>query len=87
MSGSPVVRQQQAHGEGAASPQAEVLALTVPEARRVSGMGRTALYEALARGEIEAVKRGTRTLILTDSLRSYLARLPRFGSVRNGGAP
>ena len=89
MSGSSVVRQSpaQAHAEGVASPQAEVLAVTVPEAQRVSGIGRTAIYEAIAHGDIEAVKRGTRTLILTDSLRSSLARLPRFGSARKGGAP
>lgn len=59
-------------------PQAPILAVTVPDAQRVSGLGRTSIYDAITRGEIEAVKAGTRTLILMDSLRTYLMRLPRF---------
>ncbi len=55
----------------------EPVAYTLANAIAASGIGRTRLYELLAAGTIEARKAGTRTLILGDSLRSYLASLPR----------
>jgi excisionase family DNA binding protein len=54
----------------------EVLALTVADATRMSGLGRSTLYEAIGRGELEARKAGNRTLILAASLRAFLANLP-----------
>lgn len=56
-----------------------VLAVTVNEAIRIAGIGKTLLYEEMAAGRIDAVKAGARTLILMDSLRAYIAGLPRFG--------
>lgn len=52
------------------------LAYSVAEACSVARAGRTALYEALRTGELRAVKRGRRTLILTDDLRRWLESLP-----------
>ena len=54
----------------------EILALTIAEATRVSGLGRTTLYEAIGAGRIEARKAGNRTLIPADSLRRFLDSLP-----------
>jgi excisionase family DNA binding protein len=54
----------------------EVLAHTIADAVKVSGIGRTSLYELIGAGKIEARKAGNRTLIPAESLRAYIAGLP-----------
>jgi len=54
----------------------EPLAAPIPDACRVSGLSRSEIYRRLAAGDIRAVKSGSRTLILMDSLRAHLAGLP-----------
>jgi Helix-turn-helix domain len=54
----------------------EVVAAPIPDACRISGLSRSEMYRRLATGDIRAVKSGSRTLILMDSLRAHLARLP-----------
>ena len=55
----------------------EILAHTIADATKISGLGRTTLYEAIGAGKIEARKAGNRTLIVADSLRAFLAALPK----------
>jgi len=52
---------------------------------RLSGMGRSASYEALGRGDLRAIKLGTRTLIDVPHGLAWLATLPA-ASVRLHGA-
>ena len=53
--------------------------LSVGEAVRMFGIGRTKLYELIQRGDIEAVKLGRRTLIRAASARAFIDNLPRLG--------
>ena len=56
------------------------LAVTIPDAVRVSGLSRTSLYAALKRGDLTARKAGRRTLIAFTDLEAYLASLPTYQS-------
>jgi excisionase family DNA binding protein len=60
------------------------LALTVPEAIAASRVGRTSIYEAIRAGELRARKRGKRTLILVEDLRSWLEALPAVSPNNQG---
>jgi excisionase family DNA binding protein len=59
------------------------LAYTIPEAVKVSRIGRTRLYEAIKDGSLRAKKLGRTTLILPDDLARYLQDLPRYMPTHN----
>jgi excisionase family DNA binding protein len=50
--------------------------LSIVEACRVAGIGRTKIYEAIASGSLKARKFGKRTIILRTELQSFLSALP-----------
>jgi excisionase family DNA binding protein len=54
------------------------IAVTIPDAVRLSGCSRSSLYEALKRGDLVARKAGRRTLIPFVDLEAYLASLPAY---------
>ena len=55
----------------------EPLAMRVPEACRYLGIGRSTLYVLIGEGEVEFIKLGSSTLVLTESLRSLVERRRR----------
>lgn len=53
------------------------LATGPDEAGRMTGHSRSAIYEAIAKGELESFKSGKRRLILIKSLENWLNRLAK----------
>lgn len=58
----------------------EPIAMRVPDACRFVGIGRSTLYVLIARGEVEIVKLGSSTLVVTESLRQLVARRRKPGT-------
>jgi excisionase family DNA binding protein len=52
--------------------QQQRLLVSVKDAQSIIGRSRWTVYNLIARGEIEAVKAGSSTLVKTDSLRRYV---------------
>ena len=53
------------------------IAVSVSEAARMAGLGRTSLYAAISSGALKTRHYGRRTLIEVDSIRQFLASLPQ----------
>ncbi len=53
------------------------LAVRPEDAALVSGTTRTAVYEAIARGDLMSFKAGRRRLILVEELRAWLNRMAK----------
>jgi hypothetical protein len=52
----------------------DIITATIPEFRRLSGIGRSRIYELLDAGELESIYVGSRRLILIDSYRRLIER-------------
>ena len=51
----------------------EALAISINDAARVLGLGRTSIYAMIADGRLEAFKLGRRTLVKANSIRRLVA--------------
>ena len=54
------------------SPLVEPISVRIPEACRLTGLSRSRLYELMKSRDVEFVKVGSSTLILVESLRSFI---------------
>jgi excisionase family DNA binding protein len=52
---------------------ADVLAVGPAEAARLTGVGRTTIYQAIGAGALSSIKIGTRRLITIEALRTWLS--------------
>jgi hypothetical protein len=52
------------------------LTVTVPQASAIINKSPRVIYELMATGDIKAVKSGRNTLVVYDSLRQYISKLP-----------
>ncbi|WP_232496204.1 helix-turn-helix domain-containing protein [Novosphingobium kaempferiae] len=57
----------------AGQDRTDAISVRIPEACRLTGIGRSKLYELIADGTIEVVKVGAMTLIPFDSLKQLIA--------------
>jgi len=55
---------------------AEPLAVGIMDATRLSGVGRSTIFDEIKAGRLKARKAGRRTLILRDDLLAWLNTLP-----------
>ena len=55
------------------------LAVSPGEAARISGLGRTTLYEAIGSGALRSLKIGKRRLITIEALKEWLAAAEQVG--------
>jgi hypothetical protein len=55
------------------APLPNAIAYTIPDACRISGIGRTKLYELIAAERIKVSRAAGRVLVLGDSLRALLS--------------
>ena len=51
----------------------EPLAVPIPEAARLGGVGRSTIYSEVKRGNLRIRKVGRRTIVAMDDLRAWLA--------------
>jgi excisionase family DNA binding protein len=60
---------------GSDQPPNQSLLVTVEEAARLLGVGRTTMFELIGRGEVKSVRLGRRRLIARKSLESFVEEL------------
>lgn len=73
--GSP--RDTKDENQAVSNNHSEPLTVRIPAAIRMTGIGRSKLYELIQSGDIEIVKIGSATLIPVESLRQLIDRYRR----------
>ena len=73
---SSIAAAQEQHAPKSAMTGTAPIAVPIAGAMHISGMSRSAIYRELAGRKLQAIKAGSRTLVLVESLHAYLAALP-----------
>lgn len=53
----------------------KTLSVTIPQACKITGLGRSTIYRLFEEGKLQRLKAGTRTLIKMDDLEAYIDSL------------
>jgi hypothetical protein len=64
------------HASTVSKMEVEPILCSVPQGCQMLGIGTQGLYDLLGAALIKGVKRGTRTLLVVESLKTYAASLP-----------
>lgn len=56
----------------------DIIAVSINDAARALGLGRTSIYALIKEGKLEARKLGRRTLVTTESIRSLMDGAANF---------
>jgi hypothetical protein len=64
------------HASTVSKMEVEPILCSVPQGCQMIGIGTQGMYDLIGAGLVNAVKRGTRTLLVVASLKEYAASLP-----------
>jgi hypothetical protein len=64
------------HASTVSKMEVEPILCSVPQGCQMIACGIQGMYDLIGAGKVQAVKRGTRTLLVVESLRTYAASLP-----------
>ena len=64
------------HASTVSKMEVEPILCSVPQGCQMIGIGTQGMYELIGAGLVKAVKRGTRTLLVVESLKAYADSLP-----------
>jgi hypothetical protein len=64
------------HASTVSKLEVEPILCSVPQGCQMIGIGTQGMYDLIGAGLVKAVKRGTRTLLVVESLKKYAAELP-----------
>lgn len=62
-------------------------AYTLHEAKKLTGLGHTKIYQEINAGRLRAKKCGRKTLISADAISDWLENLADYPAKRKGGQP
>ena len=62
------------------------LAISIIEAAKRAGVGRSSIYEAIKRGDLKIRKNGRRSLVLVHDLKEWVSALPEGKLAKIGEA-
>jgi hypothetical protein len=65
------------HASSVSKMEVDPILCSVPQGCQMLSIGTQGMYDLIGAGQVEAVKRGTRTLLVVESLKAYAKALPR----------